>query len=117
MNIFAVHEDPRIAARMLCDRHISKMCVETAQILCSAYWVLRAEAKADWPEPPYKCIHHTHRAVRWAKASKGNWNWLVEHGRELIREFRRRYGSPHKSMIPMNWARHNMPPDRDWETC
>ena len=40
MNIFILDEDPVIAARMLCDRHIPKMIVESAQMLSTAHRLL-----------------------------------------------------------------------------
>ena len=36
MNIFALDSDPFKAARMMCDKHIPKMIVETAQMMASA---------------------------------------------------------------------------------
>lgn len=33
MNIFVLDKNPSMAAQMLCDCHVRKMCVETAQIL------------------------------------------------------------------------------------
>jgi hypothetical protein len=36
MNIFALDSDPCKAARMMCDKHIPKMIVETAQMMASA---------------------------------------------------------------------------------
>ena len=36
MNIFATNHDPVQAAADLCDKHIPKMCVETAQMLAAA---------------------------------------------------------------------------------
>ena len=40
MNIFYVHFDPGIAARSLCDKHVVKMVLESAQMLCTAHRVL-----------------------------------------------------------------------------
>ena len=40
MNIFVLDPDPEKAASMLCDCHVRKMCLETAQIL-SACMVIR----------------------------------------------------------------------------
>ena len=37
MNIFAVHQDPVIASQMLCDTHINKMTVESAQMLSTVH--------------------------------------------------------------------------------
>ena len=36
MNIFFLHKDPKIAARMQCDKHVVKMVLETAQMLSTA---------------------------------------------------------------------------------
>ena len=36
MNIFYVDQDPVKAAQMMCDKHIIKMILESAQMLCSA---------------------------------------------------------------------------------
>lgn len=35
MNIFVLSEGPVEAARMQCDKHVVKMIVETAQMLCT----------------------------------------------------------------------------------
>ena len=36
MNIFVLDENPVIAAKMACDKHIVKMILESAQMLCTA---------------------------------------------------------------------------------
>ena len=40
MNIFVLDKDPRVAARMLCDKHVPKMIVESAQMLSTAHRLL-----------------------------------------------------------------------------
>jgi len=40
MNIFYVDKDPVKAAKMMCDKHIIKMILESAQMLCTAKRVL-----------------------------------------------------------------------------
>ncbi len=37
MNIFILHENPLISAQMLCDKHIVKMPLETAQLLSNVF--------------------------------------------------------------------------------
>ena len=37
MNIFLLDKDPKIAAQYHCDKHVVKMILESAQMLCSAY--------------------------------------------------------------------------------
>ena len=36
MNIFYLDRDPRIAAQMMCDKHVVKMILESAQMLSTA---------------------------------------------------------------------------------
>ena len=40
MNIFVLDKDPREAARMLCDKHVPKMIVESGQMLSTAHRML-----------------------------------------------------------------------------
>ena len=40
MNIFILDKDPYLAAQMLCDKHIPKMIVESAQMLSTAHRLL-----------------------------------------------------------------------------
>jgi hypothetical protein len=40
MNRFILSEDPGIAALMHCDKHVVKMILEEAQMLCTAHRVL-----------------------------------------------------------------------------
>jgi len=39
MNIFYVDKDPITAAQMMCDKHIVKMILESAQLLCTCHRV------------------------------------------------------------------------------
>ena len=90
MNIFVLHKDPDTAARMQCDKHVVKMVLETAQLLCS---VAHSKGKVT----PYKPTHKNHPCTIWAGASKANWNWLIDHGLALCDEYTKRYGKTHKS--------------------
>ncbi len=90
MNIFVVDQDPKKAAQMLCDQHVVKMTLETAQMLCTV-------AKQLGFDVPYKSSHKKHPCTLWAGETQGNWNWLVEHGLALGEEYTARYGKHHKS--------------------
>ena len=48
MNIFVLHTNPETAARMHCDKHVPKMCVEAAQMMASA---LRRHGATDEQMP------------------------------------------------------------------
>ena len=94
MNIFVLSEDPTEAARMMCDKHIPKMVVETMQMLGSA--VIRHGAQPDdmpltSKGTPLKGGYHHHPCTRWAGDSRENFLWLCYHGAALAEEYRRRF--------------------------
>ena len=47
MNIFFLHQNPKIAAQMHCDKHVVKMVLEYAQILSTAHRVIDGDEVAD----------------------------------------------------------------------
>lgn len=105
MNVFAVHRDPERAARALCDRHVVKMTLETAQILCSAARTHLGQ------RAPYRATHAHHPCVAWAAARRANWEWLVRHGLALADEYARRFGRVHRSRaVIARMARLGPPP-------
>lgn len=90
MNIFILDEDPDIAATMACDKHVVKMILETAQMLCTV-------AISKGYPAPYATTHKKHPCTLWAAQSSANWVWLVLHGLALCAEYTKRYGRTHKS--------------------
>ena len=91
MNIFILDTTPFKCAEAHCDRHVVKMVLETAQILCSAAHLHGATNLA------YKPTHLHHPCVQWAAASRDNYAWLIGLGNGLANEYYRRYGKVHKS--------------------
>jgi Pyrimidine dimer DNA glycosylase len=87
VNIFILNEDPVIAARDLCDKHVVKMIVESAQLLCITIG----------DKSPYKLTHVNHPCAKWVCASLNNYWWLLEHAKEMSAEYTRRYHKRHKS--------------------
>lgn len=88
MNIFVLDYCPVKSAQMQCDRHVVKMPLETAQLLCSAY---------PNDNAPYKRTHYNHPCSIWARKSENNYLWPIEHGLALCLEYNFRYGKNHKS--------------------
>ena len=86
MNIFALDLDPIMAAEMHVDKHIVKMPLESAQMLCTL----------NAPNAPYKPTHINHPCTLWAGATSGNYDWLVRLGLALCDEYTHRYGKEHK---------------------
>lgn len=95
MNIFVLDTNPVKAARYQCDKHVVKMILETAQILCTI---------SDHPDTPYKPTHTNHPCVKWAEQSFENKEWLINHGLALAEEYTRRYQKIHKSSSVIEWV-------------
>lgn len=84
MNIFILDTDIERCARYHCDRHVSKMILESVQILCTAL-----DKKGF--STPYRPTHAGHPSVLWAGASYDNFAWLRLLALALNREYRYRY--------------------------
>jgi hypothetical protein len=92
MNIFVLDTDPAVAARALCDKHVVKMALETAQIMST---VLAQHGVVD-PDL-YRSTHRAHPCTRWAAEARANYQWLANHGLAICDEYSRRYGKEHAS--------------------
>ena len=92
MNIFVLHRSPVRAAKMLCDKHVSKMILETAQMLSTVAVSLGYDYDCL-----YKPVHAKHPCTIWAGHSYHNWKWLCRHGLAMADEFTFRYNNRHKS--------------------
>ena len=100
MNIFVLDNNPHVAAMYACDKHVVKMILESAQMLCSVH----PEGTA-----PYKRSFYNHPCTKWVRASSENYDWLIEHARALCTEYTRRYGKVHKSEKVIDWCDANRP--------
>ena len=89
MNIFYVDEDPCAATVALCDKHVVKMTLESAQILSTVRNIWK-DALA-----PYSPTHVNHPCVKWAGISTSHYEWLWSHATALSREYTNRYGRIH----------------------
>lgn len=93
MNIFYLDKDPKLAAIYQYNKHVVKMILESAQMLCTAHHCYgSAEQKAN---VPYKQAHLNHPSTIWARQSKSTYMWLYEHMMALGTEYYVRYGKTH----------------------
>ena len=93
MNIFYLDKDPELAAIYQYNKHVVKMILESAQMLCTAHHCYGdAEQKAN---VPYKQAHLNHPSTIWARKSRSTYMWLYEHMLALGHEYTRRYGKKH----------------------
>ena len=112
MNIFYLDKNPKIAAQMMCDKHVVKMILESAQMLCTAHRVLDGDKYAE-KMGLYKLAHKNHPSTIWVRSSELNYRWLWEHYVALMNEYTYRYGKTHatsKLRNALDKTPDNMPP-------
>ena len=113
MNIFFLYLNAVQAAQALGDKHVVKMPLEMAQLLCTAFrWLhgerpLKKKEKGNKKKVPhddklYKMTHYNHPMAVWVRTSMDNFIWTLEHGVSLCNEWQWRYDHPidreHKCM-------------------
>jgi hypothetical protein len=112
MNIFYLDRDPKIAAQMMCDRHVVKMILESAQMLSTAHRVLDGDEYAE-KMGLYKLAHKNHPSTIWVRSNELNYRWLWEHYVALMDEYTYRYGKIHATARlrdALDKTPKNMPP-------
>jgi hypothetical protein len=100
MNIFYLSEDPEQAAKYMYNKHVVKMILESAQLLCTAHIISDGEAA----DVPYKATHKNHPSAIWARESVSNYIWLYDHMIALGNEYTRRYGKKHLTILKCSGA-------------
>jgi hypothetical protein len=112
MNIFFLDENPKLSAQYHVDKHVVKMILETAQLLCSVHH-MTDQVTYKYPtstlQVPYKLSHKNHPCAIWVRESLSNYLYLCELGLELGKEYTYRYGKKHKSIEVIEWCIVNKP--------
>lgn len=98
MNIFVLDDTPEKSARCQIDKHVVKMPLESAQMLCSALH------RHGIDDAPYKATHQNHPCTVWAGDNVSNFLWLVRHGLALCFEYSSRYEKTHKCQPIIGWC-------------
>jgi hypothetical protein len=129
MNIFYIHEDPKMCAEWAVDSHCIKMILESAQLLSTAHRVLDGHEYIDdggkrkvkrWRLDDdrnvilYSATHVNHPSAVWARENNNNYNWLWRYLEEHCMEYTYRYGKVHKVeqsglLYKLISAPHNIP--------
>ena len=109
MNVFYVDKHPVRAAEQMCDKHIVKMILESAQLLSTCHRVQDGTEYYDktangrkikrWKHPNpnlelllYKAGWVKHPSTIWLFESAYNYIWLYKHMIALNDEYKKRYG-------------------------
>ena len=112
MNIFALSPVPEIAAKWHCDKHISKMVVESGQMLSTAHRILDGkmdrrpsksgktmakywELRDNREDVLYKAVHVGHPCTVWTMESHSNYKWHYQLFKSLCKEYTYRYNKIH----------------------
>ena len=90
MNIFYLDKDPRKAAKYQYNKHVVKMILESAQMLCTAHHVY-----GNPEDVPYRQTHRYHPSTVWVRENNRNYMWLYWHMIALGDEYTKRYGRKH----------------------
>ena len=96
MNIFYLDECPDKAARLQYNKHVVKMILESAQMLCTAHHCYGDKDQVE--NVPYKQAHLNHPSTIWTRRSKSTYMWLYNHMMALGNEYTKRYGKTHLSI-------------------
>ena len=92
MNIFYLDKDPFKAAKVQYNKHVVKMILESAQMLCAAHHIL-----GDSADGPYKLAHKNHPSTIWVRENSLHYAWLYKHMIALGLQYTYRYGKTHLS--------------------
>ena len=93
MNIFFLNRDPKKAAVVQYNKHVVKMILESAQMLCTAH-----HAYNNGHNVPYKKAHLNHPSTVWVRQNSRHYYWLFDHMIALGNEYTKRYGKTHLSI-------------------
>lgn len=93
MNIFFLDRDIHKCVEYHCDKHVVKMILEYAQLLCSVHHMT-----GTGTEQMYKLTHKNHPDAIWARQSTENYAYLISLATLLGEEYTFRYGKVHKSI-------------------
>lgn len=106
MNIFYLHQDPTVIPTVMYNKHVVKMILETAQLLCTTHHIYN-----NGDNVPYKKTHQNHPSTVWARTNTANYRWLYDHFIALCLEYEDRYNKTHLSYTKCADALQEPPAD------
>ena len=113
MNIFFLDRDPAACAEYHCDKHVSKMIVEYAQLMSTAHH----EHGSTLAPQCYQRTHVNHPSAVWARDSADHYSWLFKLFVHLNGVYTQRYHRIHLTFDKLVGVIKNAPaliPDAGW---
>ena len=92
MNIFFLDKTPSFSAQYLCDKHVPKMLLESAQMLSTA-----VQKYTDRIEELYKPAYPNHPMTIWVGDNRDNFTWALGNALWINNEYEYRSKKKHKS--------------------
>ena len=92
MNIFFLDKTPSFSAQYLCDKHIPKMLLESAQMLSTA-----VQNYTDRIEELYKPAYPNHPMTKWVGFNRDCFSWALGNAVWINNEYEYRFKKKHKS--------------------
>ena len=109
MNIFLLSLNPYLCAKWHNDKHVIKMILEYAQMLCTAHRL----CSDNVDDIIYKKAFWNHPCAIWARKTTGNYKYLYILFRQLCFEYTHRYNKIHtcekKLLEPLNYIPEKIP--------
>lgn len=105
MNIFFLSRDPKQAARYHCDRHVTAMVREYAQLMSTAHVLAGSavqNAEGKWTNevgPLWAPTHSQHPCALWVRSSALHYRWLYHLWLHVLYEYEYRYGSKRPPLL------------------
>lgn len=90
MNIFILDDDITLCAQYHVDKHVVKMPLELAQLLCTAH-----HEYGTATDDMYKSTHVNHPCAKWVRESVANYQYTYQLFVALLDEYTHRYGKTH----------------------
>ena len=95
VNRFIVADTPQEIAQALCDKHVVKMPLEEAQMLCTV--VRQANPEYADEHELYRVAHAKHPCTLWAGQTRTNYMYAFRLWNHMCLEYTYRYGRRHAS--------------------
>jgi len=123
MNIFYLNKNPEECAKMHCDKHVVKMILESAQMLCTTHRHLdqfyvedndnftftKVGIMKDDSDAVYKTAYLNHPSTIWVRQSDEHYNYLYRLFVALCDEYTYRYGKVHLTDKKLRKLLSNLP--------
>jgi hypothetical protein len=107
MNIFVTSSCPDLSARVLPDKHIVKMPIESAQMLAIAFHEYGYGTLPKKDGTPYDVSsksRRNHPCTKWVIAHPAHILWLIRHADSLCAEYTLRYNKFHSTTTAIQKA-------------